>query len=832
VIVELGAIRPEDHGRLGGKAAGLAALMRLGLPVPRSIVVTTDAFDRFFTLFDARRREFHQAIQQSVDEAPLRWRADALKSEVRHATVPSDVARALDEAAARLTPPLAVRSSATAEDSPTTAFAGVFHSELNVERNGVVEAACACWAFAFDWGAITHALRNNVDPARVRIALIVQEMVPAARAGVMFTRDPSGAHPETAIVSSSAGVAEALMQGEQGGDSARISRDGPAPADPVLRRLRDAMTILEQRLGHPQDVEWALRGEEIVFLQTRPITTLEPVRKKPILWTRELSAERFPQPISPLGWSVLQGVLGVNMETLAKRFGLIARRPDEVARTIRHYVYSNRKFFAVPGSLRPNPIAHLRFLPGYAWEGFRFLTLAPVAGPLGVRLLGLSRLVRAAILPHAREIRGTWDAHLRELIEEMDACDAAALDQMSVPELLAHRLAIERVARRYMEPDLAIYVIKMTASYMVEAIGTRLRGRSDPSFLTDLTGGFTDNRTLRMNLELETLFERFSTDPRLVDLVRTERFDEALAGLSGEPARALAEFIQLNGHLTTNWDLREPTWGEAPQVILGLVRGYALAAHRRHHTDVHAAQRTRRETTRREVLARVGESSWAGRFFDELLTTLHDFMRIDEEHHFYASRLYRPLRRLYAELGRRLVESNVIEHPDDIYFLELPEIYDAFERSGFTRRYLVQMRRASFDRARTTRPPDAFVDQAPITSDRPGAGAAEPNVLRGVGASPGVGSGRVRVIETPADMAAFESGDVLVTPAPNPAWTPIYALASALVTSTGSVLSHGLVSAREYQLPAVTGIPDVTKRLGNGQHVTVDGDQGTVSIET
>jgi pyruvate,water dikinase len=90
----------------------------------------------------------------------------------------------------------------------------------------------------------------------------------------------------------------------------------------------------------------------------------------------------------------------------------------------------------------------------------------------------------------------------------------------------------------------------------------------------------------------------------------------------------------------------------------------------------------------------------------------------------------------------------------------------------------------------------------------------------------------VRVIETPADMAAFVSGDVLVTPTPNPAWTPIYALASALVTSTGSVLSHGLVSAREYQLPAVIGIPDVTKRLGNGQRVTVDGDQGTVSIET
>jgi len=413
----------------------------------------------------------------------------------------------------------------------------------------------------------------------------------------------------------------------------------------------------------------------------------------------------------------------------------------------------------------------------------------------------------------------------------MDHCDAVDPRMLSTAQLLDHRQKIETVARRYMEPDLAIYVVKMTASYMVEQIGTRLRGRKDPSFLTDVTAGLHDNRTLRMNLELESLYERLSTDPRLVELLTAGRFEEALAAACGETAEALKQFIQLNGHLTTNWDLREPTWGEAPHVILGLVRGYARAGRRRSHTAVHAEQTARREAMRREVFARVGDSSWAGRFFDELLTTLHDFMRIDEEHHFYASRLYRPLRRLYAELGRRLMDLHVIEAPDDIYFLELEEIYAALERPGFTRRYLVQTRRASFERARTARPPDRFLDQAPITAEGASGHPPGAKVLHGVGASPGVASGRVRVIETPADMAGFGSGDVLVTLTPNPAWTPIYAFASALVTSTGSILSHGLVSAREYHLPAVIGIADVTRRLENGQNVTVDGDRGIVSID-
>ncbi|MEO8259492.1 MAG: PEP/pyruvate-binding domain-containing protein [Acidobacteriota bacterium] len=831
MIVELGAVRAGDRPRVGGKAIGCALLIEAGLPVPRGVVITTDAFDRFFAPLSSRRREFYDAIQQSGDEPALRARAAALEAEVRRAALPEEVARALEEAVRRLTPPLAVRSSATAEDSPATAFAGVFHSELDVAGDRVAEAARACWAFAFDWGAITHALRNNVDPAQVRIALLVQEMVPATRAGVLFTRDPSGAHPDEAVVSSAAGTAAALLHGGESGESIRIRRDGPAPVDPVLRRLHGAMTLIEDRCGQPQDVEWALRGDDLAFLQTRPITTLEPRRETPILWTRELSEERFPRPMSPLGWSVLQGVLVANLETLARRFGLIARRPNDVARTIRHYVYSNQQFFSIPGSLRPNPLAHLRFLPGYLLEGCKFLPLLFAASPLGVRLLGLSRLLRAAILPHAREIGRTWDAHLQTLIVEMDACDAVDPATLTTSQLLEHRLAIEAVARRYMEPDLAIYVVKMAAVYMVEQIGWRLRGRKDRSFLTDLTGGLSNNRTMRMSLELEALFDCFAADPPLIALVAAGRFDEALAGMSGEPAKALAHFIHLNGHLTTNWDLREPTWGEAPQVILGLLRGYALAGRRRHPLDVTAEQQRRQAAARQQVFARLGEGSWAGRFFDELLATLHDFMRIDEEHHFYASRLYRPLRRLYAELGRRLTASRVIEQPDDIYFLELEEIYGALDRPGFTRRYLVQARRASFERAGTARPPDRFLDQAPIAADGPADHRPEANVLRGVGASPGVAGGRVRVIETPDDIAAFVSGEVLVTPTPNPAWTPIYALAAALVTATGSTLSHGLVSAREYQLPAVIGIADVTRRLENGQHVIVDGDRGTVSID-
>jgi pyruvate,water dikinase len=183
------------------------------------------------------------------------------------------------------------------------------------------------------------------------------------------------------------------------------------------------------------------------------------------------------------------------------------------------------------------------------------------------------------------------------------------------------------------------------------------------------------------------------------------------------------------------------------------------------------------------------------------------------------------MRRLCLEFGTRLVKAKSLERVEEVWFLTLPEIREALG-NPFPRRHLVQSRKASFERTKTVRPPDRFLDQKPILSEV----SNSDSILRGVGASPGVVEGIVRIVECPDQMSGFQSGEILVTPSPNPAWTPAYAVAGGLVTATGSILSHGLVSAREYHLPAVIGIADLTKILSTGQRVRVDGNQGTVSV--
>jgi len=790
-----------DPAIAGGKAAGCARLLALKQPVPDGFVVTTRAFREFMAPFEARRRELVALFRTSFEEDQISRACAHFVEELRGAAIPTDVKRDVLTAYARLGDPVAVRSSVTLEDGASGAFAGVFHTALDVRADRVLPSILDVWARSFRYAALAAVMRQNADPLRCEVAVLVQPMIKSECAGVLFTQDPSGAHPDHAIVSVAPGTG--VVDGRAVAETIRIERTDPRPPDPLLGRLLATGLGLEKRFGRPLDIEWTVSHGEIRLLQARPITTIEPARG--ITWTRELSEERFPNPISPLGWSALEEILPVNLVTLRKRFGLVARRPDDVARTIGHYVYSSEKFFSIPGSMRVKPLRQARFAHHYVAALASIAWNAPRArGQL--KTLALSRFFRAFVFPHAREVRQAWDGDLDKHLRGMDAFDAVDPRRMSLPALWKHRHAMLDAARRYMEPDLAIYVIKMACSWMVERLA--------PGKLADLTAGLGENRTMAMNAEFVALYDALR-GPALEE----ERYDELLG--SG----TLARFVARNGHTTVNWDLMEPTWGENPRRILMMARTYAAAIIRRNPAADEQARREMRLAARERAMAAL--PGWLAPVFDQALRTLHDFMRIDEEHHFYCSRLFTPMRRLYAELGARLAADRIVDRASDVWFLTVPEIEEALA-NPFPRRYLVEQRRASFRRAQASRPPDRYVDQRPLFVDRHEPADAQ---LRGEAASPGVARGLVRVVESPDEAAAFRPGEILVTPSPNPAWTPMYAVAGALVTATGSVLSHGLVSAREYSLPAVIGIPDVTRRLVTGQKVRVDGHQGVVCVE-
>jgi len=846
-IVRLPAIPPAEHQLVGGKAAGCAKLFRMGLPVPNGFALTTLAYNSFLgaNQLDRPLSKLIKGFLDSKDEILLKSQCEEFQNQVRQQSLPVPIRNAINKEFQTISySQVSVRSSANVEDAGNTAFAGVYHSILNVDHQDVENAIVECWAQAFSYEALTHAMRNGIDPSQCRVALLIQDMVEADFAGVIFTEEPSGHKPDQGNLAFVKGLGDSLMDGSQDGYSATFSRhnniiDGQFECKNVplglLQELVNTALQIEEELGHPQDIEWAIKDKQLFFLQTRPITTIEAKSKKPICWTRELSEERFPGPISPLGWSIMQDVLATNVQTLGDRFGLVAKHSSDVARTIDNYIYSNEQFFSIPGSMKVEIGKQLRYAPLYMKEffgSFRYMRNAVTqSNGFGMQWLMLTRVFRAFIFPHAYEVLNAWDEHLVEVLNKLEVMGGIDPSDISDQGMLGYKKMFDAIGDEYMEPDLAVFVVKSACSWLIDKIGHEVAEVEAAELISDLTSGVIDNITLRRNAELEDIYHLFSADEELIELLKDGEYDILLEKLSGEPEKAFLDFVHRCGHVTANWDVREPTWGENPQTILALMRSFTLSDTLNSARNNTGERLKQFENAKLRVMNALSTTPWMADFFEELLTLLHEFMRIDEEHNFHCSRMYIPLRKYFGNVASRFIDRQLIEKEDDIYFLTLNEIEQLLDSTpDFPRRYLVNNRIANFERAEKVRPVDKYEGQKPLHEENLVA-VREGNVLKGKGASPGVFTGTVRVVETPDDLSKFEKGDILVTTSPKPAWTPLYSAAGALVAATGSLLSHGLISAREYRLPAVIGIADVINELKNGQKITVNGSTGVITLE-
>lgn len=846
-------LRPfPEHQRplVGAKAHALGWAVGLKAPVPPGFVLSALALAR--TLEENDLVDAWQAMLAAARREAPGWEAsaEAFAPQLLAARLPDALARELADALRVLgAERVAVRSSATLEDGEASAAAGVFESVLDVGPDQVGTAIKRVWAAAYAPRAIAHALTMGQDPGALRVGVVVQRMLTPEVAGVLFTTDPDDPERRAMRYAVTQGLAESLVQGDDGEEQTWPKR-GRLPVTPGLEpkqatALRALALTLEKAADRALDLEWALVEGQIHLLQARPVTALAPGAhaRAAIRWSRDLATERFPDPISPLGWTALQSALRVNLKTLDERFGLSARRPEEIATVIGGYVYNNRDFFRIPHSMRFRAGAHLPYLGGYLraiagalaprhWGQWLSRTKGPSglgARADGPRVHAVSGLFATFIFPHAEAIAAQWKRDFPEHRRAMDKLSAEDPTAMATPALLdyAHRVIARSDA--FMEPDLAIYVIKMACRWAVEVLAAIALGRRDPAALATLTGGLSANATIAMNAALEALEGAVRDDAALmVALQQGEPLAIAQAWEHSPADAQRAQFLKEYGHLTLSWDIRQPTYGEAPELLDRLL-AQRLAAPQVASAEARRKELSLARATFADRLAReLASAPRSKQFFYQALETLYTAMRLDEEHHLSCGRLIPAERRIVAELARRFVAAGAIDEPDDIHFLTLDEVFAlAEEATPFSRRRLVARRRAAYERAIAETPVEEYWGTRPISHER---AASTGETLEGRPASPGRVEGVVRVVSAMDDMAAFRPGEILVLPTPKPSYTPLFAVAGGLVTARGSTLSHGLITAREYGLPAVTEIHDALARLQTGQRVRLDGDAGVITL--
>ncbi len=574
-VAPLACLTRTDLERAGGKGANLGELVRAGFPVPGGFVVTTAAYDQFVA-----QNGLHAALARALQgEIPS---AAAIQAAFEAAAVPPEVEQDLLAAYRRMGPgPVAVRSSATAEDLPGAAFAGQQDTFLNiVGEAALLEAVRSCWASLWNERAIAYRTRQRVDQAGVKLAVVVQHMAKAEAAGVLFTANPVTGARDEILIDANPGLGEAVVSGlvtpdhfvlRRGGWGWRVSQrqagkhelmiqavegggtqhiTGPAvdelPALPehALRRLARLGAAIQRHFGGPQDVEWAWAEGQPFILQARPMTALPDPPPHASLPERLLAnnfIEMLPVRPYPLDLDTWLPALGSAVEPMFGLLGLDWRLIElfdvEDGVVLR---YKAR----LPRPTWKTLLAPLRLIP-------RILRYHPLRWRSDALLAEM--ITRAREL-EARDVRTlAWDA----LLAMLDEAKEIAL------------LAAGEVRTRYF-PRAAFSAVRLRLLLM-------LLGRSG-QFGTLLSGA--ENKTLEMNRALEGLAAKVRADPDLARVVAVQPAETLWAALEGFSAGRtfladLRGFLDAYGHRETVISTAlEPSWKDAPAVALGIIKGF------------------------------------------------------------------------------------------------------------------------------------------------------------------------------------------------------------------------------------------------------------------
>ena len=430
---------------------------------------------------------------------------------------------------------------------------------------------------------------------------------------------------------------------------------------------------------------------------------------------------------------------------------------------------------------------------------------------------------------------------IKEILAALEVVDVAAL---STAELTEHWDRTLAAIHRLWEIHFLVVVPSYTAMSEFDEMYRATVGATDPHESGRLLQGI-GNMTVETGTSLFGLSRKAREAPAVRALIESTDGDvrDALATVEGGPAflAELERYLEVYGHRGDKWDFAYPSWVDDATPVFTTLKEYVAQ-------DADPADELRRQAAQREELvaearAKITDEQQRGGF-DFLLAAAESGVVISEDHGFWIDfRGMYELRRVCVEIGRRLADAGAIDDPDDIFFLYIDEIAGTLRAlPDVDHRELVSDRKASLERAKATTPPP-FIGAPPADEppDNPIAiafgklfggppPADEGEVLRGHPGSGGTCRGTARILTSITDADRLQPGEVLVAPATAPPWTPFFAVAGAVVTDAGGILSHCAVVAREYQIPAVVGCGNATTTISDGQTVEVDGTKGTVRL--
>ncbi len=853
---------------VGGKGAHLGELARIeGVRVPAGFCVTTDAFRRIMaevpSIDDLLDR---LSLLGPDDREAIRTLSAEIRRSIEGHAIPSDLTAAITRALAQLgdQAAYAVRSSATAEDLPTASFAGQQDTYLNVVGPAAILAHVGrCWASLFTERAVTYRQRHGIDHRGVQMAVIVQQMVFPQAAGIMFTADPVTSNRRDTFVEASFGLGEALVSGlvnpdvftvrdgkvaakaiaakhravlasPAGGTQVQVidveRQEQPALTDAQVAQLSQLGRRIEGHFGRPQDIEWCLDDDGFQIVQSRPITTLFPIPE---------TGDRDNHVYLSVGH---QQMMTDAMLPLGLSFWQLTT-PAPMAEAGGRLFVDVTKMVASPTSR-----ATLLDLMGRS---------DPLMKDALQTVLDRGDFIRP--LPDETPARPpgggapapieTDPAIVTELISRNEASVAAAerdIQNLS-GEALLDFIRSDLLELRRILFDPRSHQVFMSAMDSTWWLNERLEAWLGEKNAADvLTQSVPHNVTSEMGLALLDVADAIRPHPAVVEFLQQveaaarpgdlgdEKFLDGLPRLAGgrEARDAIESWLDTYGmRCVGEIDITRPRWRERPSTLVPLILGNIKnfepgESRRRFEQGLREAAKKELELLERLRALPDGESKAdeTKRAIDRVRT----FIGYREYPKYgMISRYFVYKQALLAEAGR-LVQADVLDEPEDIYYLTFAELDDVV-RTNRLDDGLIGRRKEALRSYQALTPPRVLTSDGEVLTGTYRRDDVPPGALVGLPVSAGTVEGRARVIVDIA-RADLDPGDILVTTHTDPSWTPLFVAIAGLVTEVGGLMTHGAVIAREYGLPAVVGVLDATRLISDGQRIRLHGTDGYVEI--
>lgn len=823
-VVDLKKVDKRDILLVGGKGANLGEMLQAEINVPPGFCITSKAYDKYVSCHNIQVKidEYVELIYNNV--AMSEEYSKKIQELILKYDIPKDMEEEILNCYLKLGQDVrvAVRSSATAEDLEEASFAGQQETFLNVYgKEDLFDKVKKCWASLWNARAIIYRKQKWFHKEKLSLAIVVQQMIEGEISGVLFTVNPTNVKKDEMMINAAYGLGEAVVSGMVTPDTYICSKSnrrilskekGSKEISIVYDKLRGTRNIentlekresfslkenqikemidlglkIERHYGAPQDIEWTMAGGKAYILQSRAITTLNNTvtndeGKHTNLQKKVLNnlLEHWPKVPYPLDFYGSYYI----MEQKNRAF-------KEIGIDMKNQIIMKEdgEFEVQATKVRITPkIIKLPFT--------------------------IKNYINTDI--NNKKSKEGYEAVLKELnlIENKNLSTYTKLElseQLKDVIELSSKIAYLRF-RYSIFPSVVIGKI----------IGSKLKKIDGGLTEYDLLSGLK-YKTLTINEDLMELAELAKGNKDIYELIcngtiverklNNEEVFQKLKVIYPKFFQIIEEFLKKNGWKSSMayFPFSAISWREDHNNFMDSLR-IMIKGNSNNSFNIN-----KYSEIQHNIIEKLGQVKGS-----KLLKRIEEyrFYHVQREESLYQiERCYGLSRKIVQEIADRL--SDILENRNDILYLTLEEIYEACSKAEA---YLENVRYKIRIRKQGRKNNIALWNSIEIKGED-----AKGTCLKGICGSRGKAKGKVCIINEVSEFNKLQEGDILVCKFTDPIWTPLFAIAKAVVSDTGGPLSHSAIVAREYNIPAVLGTGQATSFLKDGEIIIVDGDKGEV----